>query len=706
MSHPYRSGVLCAALIAFVSLAQAQPAPAKPQPDARFGNWLYTTPDPHVWTRSEKDGQLIFAAAEPPGDFCTLTLFAGATADADFTAQFNREVDRDQKAKDTVKIEADSGAKPGKSTESVATLTRSVRAETSALHTYHIYLASHSGDRFDLAAFQTTSEGTWKYFGAQAGQFLKSLTPANSLPPAEVAKLTGQTTPDAAPPPDLPGFGDDAPAATPAPAVAAAVAPAPTAVKIPDRPLGKSSIVVNNAVIQKNGKPINGIKLSQHDLQIYSPSIAVASNGVIHVAFVEQHRTTYALAAYYRSSSDGGKTWTEAKNLSEDLPRIQVGQCIALVDGSDRVYVIWRAGIAPDFPTTSYRGGVGPANIVYRVLENGRWSKIKFINEPGTKEVQTDGAYSFFAVVDAAGHVQVAWNAQPDKWHPELTATSGTYHQHIAGVGNGLVFQATLDGSNPGAPREIFLTPVAGLSTQGGYGTYCDGLDAINGYCDADGTAHFVAAITRTHDSSLRDISRYELMEHGKPGPYVDLPDLSYHGWNDIPTLLVDAAGKRHLIVLYPAGEHPNIRDYLIGSDDEPVIIRAAASVKGTLDGFQAYQGPNGRMVAIMEMNDTGDRANGETYVSISNGGAWSTPVNVTNNLGRRSFASTQTGRESNVAIEKSYYPGPAAAAFDRDGHLLLLMVNNEYGLFGTGAFGVTLTSGSSTTPTLQFLKF
>lgn len=703
MLHRFPLLFLCT-FIALVSVLRAQPAAAKPTPDARFGNWLYKTPDPHVWTRSEKNGQLIFATAEPPGDFCIITLFTGATAEADFAAQFNREVDRDQKAKDTVKIEADSGTKPGKSTDGFDILTRNLRAETSALHTYHIYLAGHSGDRFDLAAFQTTSEGSWKQYGAQAGQFLLSLKLANSLPPAEVAKLTGQTGPDAAPPPALPGFGDEAPAAVAAPAVAAT--PEPTAAKIPERPLGKSPIVVNNAVIQKNGKPINGIKLSQHDTEIYCPSVAVASNGIIHVAFVEKHRTTYALAAYHRSSSDGGKTWTEAKNLSEDMPGIQVGQCIVLVDGRDRVYVIWRAGIAVNFTASPSSGGAGPANIVYRVLENGRWSKIKFVNEPGTQETQTDGAYSFFAAVDASGHAQVAWNAQPDKWHPELMNVSGTYHQHLAGVGTGLVFQSTLDGASASPQREIFLAPASGQTEQGGYGTYCDGLDAINGYCDANGAAHFVAAISRTHDGSLRGKSRYELIENGKFGVFVDLPELSFHAWNDGPRLLVDAAGKRHLVVLYPAGEHPNVRDYLLGSDDDPVVIRATSSVKGTLNGFQAYQGPNGRMVAVMQMSDSGVRGEGETYVSISNGGDWSAPVNVTNNAGRRRFASTQTGRESNVAIETSYYPGPAAAAFDRDGHLLLLMINNEYGLFGSSAFGVTLTSGSSSTPTLQFLRF
>ena len=66
------------------------------------------------------------------------------------------------------------------------------------------------------------------------------------------------------------------------------------------------------------------------------------------MAFVESHRTTLAHAVYHRSSTDGGKTWTEAKNLSEDLPGpgIDVGRCQILADSRNRVYVIWRAGLA------------------------------------------------------------------------------------------------------------------------------------------------------------------------------------------------------------------------------------------------------------------------------------------------------------------------------------------------------------------------
>ncbi len=86
-------------------------------------------------------------------------------------------------------------------------------------------------------------------------------------------------------------------------------------------PLEGSELVVKTrdgalVVAKKDGSGIDGIKLSQYDTLI-SPAIVVAPDGTIHVAFLEQHRTTQAKAIYHRSSSDGGKTWSEAKNLSE-----------------------------------------------------------------------------------------------------------------------------------------------------------------------------------------------------------------------------------------------------------------------------------------------------------------------------------------------------------------------------------------------------
>jgi uncharacterized protein (DUF302 family) len=98
------------------------------------------------------------------------------------------------------------------------------------------------------------------------------------------------------------------------------------------------------------------------------------------------------------------------------------------------------------FPASPDQGNSSQSNLVYRVLENGQWSRIENVFPAGSAQSQNDAALSYYAVIDAAGRAQVVWNALPDKWHPELTKVSGTYHQHLVGIGNGLVFEATLDG--------------------------------------------------------------------------------------------------------------------------------------------------------------------------------------------------------------------------------------------------------------------
>jgi hypothetical protein len=278
----------------------------------------------------------------------------------------------------------------------------------------------------------------------------------------------------------------------------------------------------------------------------------------------------------------------------------------------------------------------------------------------------------------------------------------GNPHWLYNGIGNGQVFQAALDGTAVSAPREVFMPVVGGLKEKDGF---CDGLDTLNGYVDSAGTAHFIAAVSSVH-SPVSGKSRYEVIENGKAGQIIDLPELSFHAWSDMSTLLVDAKGRQHVIALYLAGEHPNFRDYLIGSDDEPTIILAAKGLKGVCDGFQAYQGPGGRMVVIMQTR-TGDMDDlGDTWVSMSDGTGWSPPVCVTNNAARQRWASVNTGAIGSVGHGTAYHPGPGAAAFDREGHLVLALINGKRGSFGSSIGGVLVASGSSETPMLFFYRF
>ncbi len=112
-------------------------------------------------------------------------------------------------------------------------------------------------------------------------------------------------------------------------------------------------------------------------------------------------------------------------------------------------------------------------------------------------------------------------------------------------------------------------------------------------------------------------------------------------------------------------------------------------------------------MVVIMQMNDTGDRFSGDNFVSISSGdGKWSEPVNITNNAGRKSFHNTQTSGQSNTGVATSCVPGQCAAAFDNDGHMVMVLIKGEYRIVLSTAFGVNTAGGDSITPTLRFLRF
>ena len=78
----HTAGLAATLLIVLGTFAPARGSDTRerPRPDARFGNWLYKTPDPQTWKKTEKEGRLVFGVDLPAGEFCTLTLFPGAGA--------------------------------------------------------------------------------------------------------------------------------------------------------------------------------------------------------------------------------------------------------------------------------------------------------------------------------------------------------------------------------------------------------------------------------------------------------------------------------------------------------------------------------------------------------------------------------------------------------------------------------------------------
>ena len=136
-------------------------------------------------------------------------------------------------------------------------------------------------------------------------------------------------------------------------------------------------------------------------------------------------------------------------------------------------------------------------------------------------------------------------------------------------------------------------------------------------------------------------------------------------------------------------------------------MIRPSVGLNGGVMGFQAYQGPGGRMVVFLQMNDTGEMHSGDNFVSMSTGdGKWSVPIDMTNNAGRKTFHNTQTSAQSNLGEITACIPGVCASAFDKDGHLVVLLIKGEYKIVLAMALGVNTAGGDVTIPTLRFLKF
>ena len=269
-----------------------------------------------------------------------------------------------------------------------------------------------------------------------------------------------------------------------------------------------------------------GVALSRYNSDIQPPSVCVAPNGTIHVAFIEQRASApFTVSVYHRASSDGGKTWSEAKNLSEVLPEYKVGVVKVAADSAGRVYVIFNTGLNEGFPTNADPHSINPsANLVYRVLSGGAWnSKAIPINKPGSPQKQDDGVASWFATTGTDGAVHVLYVVNRDYLHPELlggTADS-TYRPHDNGVGIGSVVESVLNGTAPSAPKEVFFEVKQINDNLGKWSV--DTLDTINGYVDEQG-AHFLAKVETPMNRYTDKGNRLELVENGTKTPVLNFP--------------------------------------------------------------------------------------------------------------------------------------------------------------------------------------
>ena len=387
------------------------------------------------------------------------------------------------------------------------------------------------------------------------------------------------------------------------------------------------------------------VAISSFDEATYTALVADRA-GTLHAVWLDRNPETRRQAVYHRPSSDGGRTWDDPTFLSEGQPDGYTGIPGVVADGTGRVYAVWKmVDRASSMAEQELRSTAAFGTLVYRVLENGRWSPVRTL---GAER----GVVAWFAAVDPAGRAHVVWSENPD---------GGNFLSTTADAGT--VRQAQLDGATPRGGRVIG----GGSDAAGKLGYW-----SLSGYVDGGGLAHWVAV--RGSDAEGRYVLVHSDGERERVlRDYAALARAA--GARTPPQLVVDAAGAEHL-VLYEGGPRPRVVDHAPGVERPRAVLVTGADA----DAIQDFQlsSAGGRVVATLQV--TGDDGNrlADLFVSTLSGDAWSTPTRVTDDARRQRAQGATDAEGRSLGTVKVWSTIHASVVPDRGGALHVLLTNRE----------------------------
>ena len=339
------------------------------------------------------------------------------------------------------------------------------------------------------------------------------------------------------------------------------------------------------------------VAISSFEHATYTALVADRA-GALHAVWLDRNPETQRQAVYYRASTDGGRSWGSPVFLSEGQPDGYTGIPTVVADGAGRVYAVWKmVDRGTSMVEEELRSRPGYGTLVYRALEEGRWSPVRAI---GAERA----VLAWFAATDPRGRTHVVWSENPDGAGFMSTTADAR-----------AIRQAQLDGATARGGRVI-----SGPSAHGKLGYL-----TLSGWVDGRGDAHWVAVRGGGPDG------RSVLVRATDGGERMLPYDAAAAGARTPPQLLI-AADQEHL-VYYEGGPRPRLIARALDIERPPAVIVTGADADAIQD-FQVTSVDN-RIVATMQI--TGDDGNrlADLYVSTLNRDAWTTPTRVTDNASR-----------------------------------------------------------------------
>jgi len=417
-----------------------------------------------------------------------------------------------------------------------------------------------------------------------------------------------------------------------------------------------------------------GAKLSQYELSGGSASV-IGPDGAWHVVFQEMPAYGKPVFIYHRFSTDGGKTWSVAENISNDNTGNGAGFPRLGCDAQGALYAAWvRFGVGGRAVTESTLDGPGgyqPGTLTLRRCSGGAWSPPFTFGTP-------EKVASFCMFTGANGVPHLLWvdegsavmEAAAQNGSPTVVAPAGA----IA-VDNPLIRPNNLSAMVDPRGAVLFTGERKFQNAQQLFfwaGGQVQVLAAEPKY-ETRNTFNHPAQIFEDSHSTLHVI-------------YVPNPKLTEHQevWDMDP-----ATGKHQVI--------------FSGRDGEE-----------TVQSFQVAA-RDGRAHVILEWSaKPAIVADSTELVEVSfDGASWSPARGLTGNARAEKFFFKDLHRGNDVAVSTRYHAKHASAAMDAMGNVSLVGTISAYSVFGSGSLerysGTTYkvtTVGSVAHPSLYVVQW